>query len=533
VIFGEVPLADAAGAVLAHTTRLGHRILPKGTVLDAAALQDLRAAGIATVTAARLEPGDVPEDEAAARLADALGGRGIVRTRTGTGRANLSAAHAGLFRADTGAIDALNLLHEGLTVGTLDDATPVAPGDMVATIKVIPFAIPGAVLARAEALARAHAPLRLPGFQPLRTGLVVTTLPGLKESAYRGTIEATQRRVAALGGTLLPPALVPHTRADIAAALRVLLGQGADMLLVAGASATVDRGDVAPAAIVAEGGTIAHFGMPVDPGNLICIGRIGDVPALVLPGCARSPRLNGIDLVLRRLFAGEPAGPGEIARLGVGGLLKEFASRPAPRAGKRPQAGGVAALVLAAGLSRRMAPHNKLLLADEAGQPMVARVVDAALASTAAATLVVLGHQGAQVAAALETRPVTLIHARDYETGLAASLRAGIAALPAEAAAVLVCLGDMPLVTPALLDQVIAAYDPDEGRLIVVPTHRGKRGNPVLWDRRFFPDMLALAGDTGARALLMRHAEHVAEIPVGSDAILRDFDTPEAMRALR
>ena len=112
-----------------------------------------------------------------------------------------------------------------------------------------------------------------------------------------------------LTGSLLTPVHAPHEEAAIGKALEALISQGADLLLVVGASAVVDRRDVGPSGIVQAGGEILHFGMPVDPGNLICLGRIGERPALVLPGCARSPKLNGIDFVLTRLFAGLPAGP--------------------------------------------------------------------------------------------------------------------------------------------------------------------------------------------------------------------------------
>jgi molybdenum cofactor cytidylyltransferase len=267
----------------------------------------------------------------------------------------------------------------------------------------------------------------------------------------------------------------------------------------------------------------------VDPGNLICLGEIGAVPALVLPGCARSPSLNGIDLVLSRIFAGEPAGAADIAALGVGGLLKDFAARPAPRAQRRTAPPQIAALILAAGLSSRMAPANKLLLPDATGTSMVARVADAALASRAHPVMAVLGHQAEAVTAALGSRALNLTHAENYRDGLSASLRAGLAALPDTVDAVIVCLADMPLVTPAQINDLIDAYDPDEGRLIVVPTHQGKRGNPVLWDRRFFAEMSALSGDTGARGLLLRHAEHVAEHDVGTPSVLQDFDTREAL----
>ncbi len=203
---------------------------------------------------------------------------------------------------------------------------------------------------------------------------------------------------------------------------KALVEQGADLLLVVGASAVVDRRDVGPMGIVRAGGEILHFGMPVDPGNLICLGRIGTRPALVLPGCARSPKLNGIDFVLMRLFADLPVGPNEIMKMGVGGLLKEMDLRPLPReeapttqrVGAAPRsAPTIAALVLAAGRSRRMAPHNKLLITDKTGKPMIARVVDNVLSSKARPVLVVTGHQADQVQHALGGRPVRYVHAPD------------------------------------------------------------------------------------------------------------------------
>ena len=527
MIFGRLPIAEARGAILAHTTRLPGQPLPKGAILDDAALQALIAAGHTHVIAARLETGDVPEDVAAGRLAASLASAGMTVSRPARGRANLVAAHAGLFRACAAGIGALNGIHEGITIATLPDATPVQAGTLLVTVKIIPFAIAGATLADAEAQAAAPPPLRLPSFRSLRTGLVLTELPGLKQSVLSGTIDATRHRVQTLGGTLLLPRSVAHAAPAIAAALRDLLDAGAELLLIAGASATVDRLDEGPAALVLAGGAVTHFGMPVDPGNLICLGHVGPIPALVLPGCARSPSLNGIDLVLSRIFAGEPAGPAEIAAMGVGGLLKDFAARPAARlqAAATPK---IAALILAAGLSSRMAPANKLLLPDVSGTPMVARVADAVRASRAATVFAVVGHQAAAVSAALAPHGVTLVHAPHYAEGLSASLRAGLAALPADMGAVLICLGDMPLVTAADINLLLDAYDPDEGRLIVVPTHHGKRGNPVLWDRRFIGEMTALTGDTGARALLLRHAEYVTEVELASNSVLVDFDTPYA-----
>jgi molybdenum cofactor cytidylyltransferase len=533
VIFGPTTLDQAEGAVLAHTHRLPGLVLKKGSVLDAAAVAALRAGGVAQVIAARLEPGDVGEDAAARRIASALLAPGLRASRAATGRVNLIASTAGLLRADAARIDALNAVDEAVTVATLPDATPVAAGEMVATIKIIPFAVSGRVLARAEAACRGGAQgraMELHEWQTRRVGLVLTTLPGLKQSVIDGTIAAMQTRITAVGASLLPPLQCPHRTEPIAAALDALRGQGADLLLVAGASAVVDRRDVGPAGIVAAGGEILHFGMPVDPGNLICLGRIGDIPALVLPGCARSPKLNGIDLVLHRLAAGLPVTGATIAAMGVGGLLKDVSARPLPRA-RATKGPGVAAIVLAAGKSSRMAPRHKLLVPDSSGRAMVARVIDTLLASRARPILVVTGHRAAEVRAALSGRPVSFVTADDYEDGLSASLRAGLAAVPAAAAAAMVMLGDMPLVTAGSIDRLIEAYDADEGRLIITPTHQGQVGNPILWDRRYFPAMMALQGDSGARSLLRQHRDAVAEVEL-DDTILRDFDTAESLADL-
>jgi molybdenum cofactor cytidylyltransferase len=193
----------------------------------------------------------------------------------------------------------------------------------------------------------------------------------------------------------------------------------------------------------------------------------------------------------------------------------------------------VAAIILAAGRSTRMGARNKLLICDGSGCTMIGRVVEAVLASQASEALLVTGHQADDVAQAARDASngsprLRIIRALDFAQGLSASLRAGIQAL-SHASATLVCLGDMPLVTPAMLDRLIAAYDPQAGNTIIVPVYQGRRGNPVLWDRRFFSAIVDLSGDQGARSLLVQHAEHVTELDCHDDAVLRDFDTPDAL----
>jgi molybdenum cofactor cytidylyltransferase len=541
MIFGRVALRQARGGIMAHSLKTADRLLRKGALIDDEVFELLAAAAYEEVTIARLEPGDVPEGEAANQLGDRLLGAFLRRSPDVHGRVNLFATAAGLLRLDVENISRLNRIDESVTLATLADRTVVAPGDMVATLKIIPFAVAGSVMSEAEALIAAAAPLlEVKPFQKLRTGLILTKLPQLKDAAIAHTIAATRDRITAHGGDLLAPIETAHEAAPLRAAIETLLAQNAELILISGASAVTDRLDVAPQAVVAAGGEITHFGMPVDPGNLICFGVIESRPAIVLPGCARSPALNGIDWVLDRLFAGEPVGPSEVAAMGVGGLLKEIDTRPVPRNsreaagfGKSPKARPrIAALVLAAGLSRRMGAANKLLAVMPDGRTMIAQTVDHVLASAAQPVFVVTGHQDGLIREALSNRPVRFIHAPDFHTGMAASLQAGVAALAGDIGAVMICLGDMPLVTRETFDRILSAHDAGEGRDIIIPTFDGQRGNPVLWGRRFFPELLNLSGDAGARQILHNHMEFVSECPVNTDSVLRDFDTPEMLATL-
>lgn len=535
--FGPTPVDEAAGATLAHALVHGGLTFRKGRVLSAADVPALHAAGIAHVITARLDPDDMGEDAAAAALAAPLTGPGITTGAAFTGRVNLFAAAAGLFLADAARIDAVNAVDEAVTVATLPAFTPVAPGQMVATVKIIPFAAPRAAVGRAVALMGGESPLTVAAFRPLRASLIQTRLPGTKAGTLDKTVGVTAARLSALGGVLAEESRCPHDAEALAAAIAAALAGQPDLLLIAGASAITDRRDVLPAAVERVGGVVEHFGMPVDPGNLILLARAGGVPVLGLPGCARSPKLNGFDWVLQRFAAGVPVGRRDIMGMGVGGLLAEIPSRPLPRLsavaadGPVPRAPRIAALVLAAGRSTRMNGVNKLL-ADVDGMPMIARTVDAVLASHARPVVVVTGHQPDGIRAALAGRNVALVHNPAFAEGLSTSLRAGLAAVPADCDGVLVCLGDMPQVTAAAVNRLIAAYNPTEGRAICVPTADGKRGNPVLWDRGFFTDMAAVAGDTGARHLLGEYADRVCEVPMDGDGVLTDVDTVEGLARL-
>jgi molybdenum cofactor cytidylyltransferase len=311
--FGSVPLEQAHGARLAHTHRLAGRTLKKGAVLDDEALAALRAAGHTQATVAILDADEIDENEAAARIATALAGAGLDRAPASTGRADLHAATDGLLSLDRNAIERINLIDDAITVATLPPDAMVTRGQVVATIKIIPFAVQRALLADLPGPALEVRKLRAFGAR-----LIQTESSATKPSVLDKTRDVTAARLAALGSTLLGEARCAHEAGAIAQAIAAAQ---ADLILVVGASSIVDRRDAIPAAIESAGGTVERFGLPVEPGNLLLVGRLGAIPVIGLPGCARSPALNGIDLVLRRIAADLPLDRGAIARMGVGGLL--------------------------------------------------------------------------------------------------------------------------------------------------------------------------------------------------------------------
>ena len=526
--FGPVPVQDAEGGISVHSVRTVDRLVKKGTRIGSAEVAALQRAGIKEIVVARLEDGDVIEDAAAAGIAQAIKGEGVRLENAFTGRANLYAESAGVLVIDREAVDRINRVDESVTLATLPEFRPVQEGEMIATVKIIPFAISRTV--HVAALAAARPLISVAPYRLKRIGVVSTLLPGLAAKVVEKTLRVTRERLAPAGAEIVSEARIAHEDRALAKAIREAIAKGSELVIVFGASAIADRRDVIPSAIIEAGGAIEHFGMPVDPGNLMLIGSIGNAPVIGAPGCARSPKENGFDWLLARMLAKLPVRSADVTGLGVGGLLMEIITRPQPREGtdaaQAPRK--VAALVLAAGRSTRMGGPNKML-AELGGKPIVRHTVEAVLASRARPVVVVTGHEGDRVAAAIKGLDVKRVHNPDYAEGLSTSLKAGIGALPADIDVAAIALGDMPEVTGALIDKLAQAIDPARGALIAVPTRGGRHGNPVVWSRRFFDDLARLEGDTGARHLIAQQSEAVVEVPVDDDAAFLDIDTPEAL----
>ncbi len=537
--FGPCPASDAAGAYLAHSVKINGSFLKKGRLLTADDISRLIDAGINSVTVARLEAGDLHEDEAASRLSKALLGPGLKESAAFTGRANLIAAGPGVLVVDKSKIDRINQIHESVTVATLPEYAAVESRQMAATIKIIPFSAPESAVLKAEALALKDGPaIRVSPYAAKRAVLIQSTLETIKSSVLDKTVDITANRLRAVGGELIGEIRCRHDAEAIASAIKEAAKSSPDIFLIAGASAICDRADALPRGIEDAGGEVLHFGMPVDPGNLILFGTLTGKPVIGLPGCARSPKLNGFDWALQRIAADIPLTPSDVQGMGVGGLLAEIGARPLPReeatrdrtqVQKAPK---VAAVVLAAGQSRRMGAENKLLEVVN-GKAMVVHAVETALAADTTSVTVVVGHQAEQVKKALANFNVSFVLNSNYDAGLSTSLKAAADVMPEEADALIVLLGDMPQVTARHVDRLIAAFNPLEGRAICVPTHEGKRGNPVLWARHFVKEMSDLRGDVGAKHLIGMNEDSVAEVEMSDPAILRDIDTPEALAAIR
>lgn len=322
--FGPVPLVDAEGAILAHSVALLDGRLRKGCRLGPDEIATLRALGLAEVIVARLDPEDMDEDAAALAVAQALvpdpAAAGLRLKPVGTGRVNFHAEAAGVVEVLAERVTALNAVNPMITLATVPCWQRLAAGEMAATVKIIAYGV--ARQAVAAACTAGQGALRLRPARMKRAALIQTVTEADDGATGHRAIEA---RLAALGVGMLPKRRVPHREADLSAMLAAT--EGADLILILTASATSDPEDVAPAALCRAGGRVERFGMPVDPGNLLFLGDLRGTPVIGLPGCARSPALNGADWVMERVICGVPVTGDDIAAMGVGGLLKEIPLR--------------------------------------------------------------------------------------------------------------------------------------------------------------------------------------------------------------
>ncbi len=483
------------------------------------------------VVVAEPSPDDVGEDRAAETLGQRLSSEDFTARAPFAGRVNLVAGGDGVLEVDAAAIDSANAVDESVTIATLANFARVAAGQLVATIKIIPYAVSAPVIESVSELLGQHV-LRLHRRKHDNASLILSCSGGTSDAATKKGRTSVEERLKAFGIRLRSVETVYHVPDAIAGAVTRANGE---MIFILGATATSDRRDSAPAGVARAGGRIIRFGMPVDPGNLLFLAEHCGRPVIGLPGCARSPVLNGADWVLERIACGIAVGSRDIASMGVGGLLKENSTRPQPRFGAPggARAAHVTGILLAAGASTRMRGTDKLLEQAD-GVPLIARTARAMARSQLDAIVVVVPSGDCRRRSAVADLPVQVVEAPDIPAGMSDSLRAGLRAVPELSDAVLVALADMPDVSHDHVNRVVSAFSPDDGREICrAATADGKAGHPVLFGRRFFENLALLDGDRGARELLADALDFVVDVPTDGDGATVDLDTPEDWQAWR
>lgn len=329
-MFGKVDTTAAIGALLAHRIVTSKGTLRKGHLLSACDIRVLAAHGFEQIVVHRVEPSETDETTAAELLSQPFISDHIeARTAVG-GRINFYSKSTGVFRANRSLIDNFNEVDDAITFACLNDFSPVGAGDLVGTIKIIPLAVSKHSVGVAARAILTTAPILIKPFMPHTATIVSTLSGGLSTKTVAKTVRATADRLLFRNSNLVSEVVTDHSVESLADALRSLHAMQKHrhhLIIVFGASAVADENDVIPSAIRAAGGRVERVGMPVDPGNLAVVGKIDETFVIGAPGCARSPALNGLDFILDRVIAGEDVDRAGIARMGVGGLLKEIEDR--------------------------------------------------------------------------------------------------------------------------------------------------------------------------------------------------------------
>jgi len=334
--FEPVPLAEAKGKILGHNIAgsNGQRLLRKGKPLTDADLESLRALGRVSVYVAEMEVDDVDENKAARRVADAICGPGLHITGVASGRANLLSNEMGILRIDTERLARLNEC-DGITLATLMTHTPVHARQIVATVKIIPYAVPESVVSAAEAIANgSRQVVRVDALPSRSVGMILSGSTSLRQRLI-SDFAPLRERIEKLGSSVARSDFVSlddeADEAALADMLREQLSDGIRLILLAGETAIMDAHDIVPRAVVRAGGIVESVGAPVDPGNLLMLAYLEDVPIIGAPGCARSKKINIVDWILPRLLAGDRLTRIDIIELGHGGLLQDVPERGMPR----------------------------------------------------------------------------------------------------------------------------------------------------------------------------------------------------------
>ena len=522
---------DSIGVVLAQTYNLPGKIISKGTFVTNEVVGYFKTGNVKTILCAVPEEGDIHEDEAAEAISSAIDKNHIYADKASTGRVNFKSQSLCLVRYDRDFIKEVNLVDESIAFSIVEHNQLLAEGDLIATLKIIPFFMQKKYVDRVIKMLTKDQLFKIHNLKKKEVTLIQTCFEWQKKSIFTATSNVTKARLEALGCSLKKEKLINHDYDTLRAIIRSSVKDEPEILLVSGASAITDRSDYIPKAILSEGGEIIQYGLAVDPGNLLLIGKVGNTTVIGMPGCARSPKLNGFDWVLQLLMADIPINREELADMGAGGLLMEIASRPLPRAlaksvSKRETK--VMGVILAAGNSTRMGKDNKFLR-NIGDAPLIRNTAIEMLKRNLDTCSIVLGYQSDKVAAVIKDLNINLILNPLWKEGQASSLRAAINTLDSTYSDLLIMLGDLPGIKSSHINSIIEEHLLTDNRKskITIPSFKGQKGNPVIWGRSFFNDLSNLEGDVGGRTLFSEHPAAINMLEMNDPWVVKDADTPE------
>ena len=522
---------ESKGSILAQSYNLSERKLSKGTRVSKAIVELLNKENIKTILCAVPHENDMDEDAAAEAISNAIDRNRLYAEEASTGRVNFRTPALGVVRYNRELIKKINLVDESIAFSIVEHNQLLAKNDLIATLKIIPFFVSKIYVERVVTLLSKHEIFKIHRLEEKKVGFIQTYYDWQKRSIFKATSNVTRSRLDALGCLLEKETLIPHDHESLCSEIKSSIDSGAQVLLISGASAITDRSDYIPKAILSVGGEIIQYGLAVDPGNLLLIGKIGGTTVIGMPGCARSPKLNGFDWVLQLLMANIPITKEELADMGAGGLLMEIASRPLPRAlsksvNKREKK--IMGVILAAGNSTRMGKDNKLLR-NVGDASLVRNTAVEMLNSDVDSCSIVLGYQSDKVAEVIKDLNISLILNPLWQEGQASSLKAALNTLDDTYSDLLIMLGDLPGVKSRHINTIIEEHLLTNNRRskITIPSFNGKKGNPVIWGRSFFPDLSNLEGDVGGRALFNHHPAAINLLDMDDPAVVTDTDTPE------
>ncbi|UCG26008.1 MAG: molybdopterin-binding protein [Chloroflexota bacterium] len=334
--FEAVPIEQAEGHILGHNIAGGdgRRLLRKGKAVTADDIILLKTLGRRKVYVALIAPADIDENAAAERIATHVAGQGIRLSSAATGRVNMFASSIGVLRVEVSRLTALNNF-QGVTLATLPRHAAISAGRAVATLKIIPYALPKTIVDQIADAATGKPIIYLTPIASKRVGLILSGSPAAEERVTAGFQTSLAARLERLRSRIERVDYVPledesgeHQLADV---IQAHVAGGIEMIILAGETAIMDRYDIAPRAVERAGGIVTCFGAPVDPGNLLMLAYLDEAPVVGAPGCVRSPKTNIIDMVLPRLLAGDRLTQEDIIALAHGGLLEDVPERPLPR----------------------------------------------------------------------------------------------------------------------------------------------------------------------------------------------------------